>query len=58
MADIFPAGITANRESSELIVEWKDGHTSRVPFSLLRQGCPCVECRGGHDKMGSTHGQP
>ena len=54
MTEEYPAGITANREISELIVEWKDGHTSRIPFSLLRNGCPCAECRGGHDKMGST----
>jgi len=54
MAEIFPAGITANRETSELIIEWKDGHSSRIPFSLLRNACPCAECRGGHDKMGST----
>ena len=54
MTDIFPAGITANRETRELIIEWKDGHTSRIPFSLLRNACPCAECRGGHDKMGST----
>ena len=54
MAEMFPAGITANRETSELIIDWKDGHTSRIPFSLLRNACPCAECRGGHDKMGST----
>ncbi|MFN2150059.1 MAG: gamma-butyrobetaine hydroxylase-like domain-containing protein [Anaerolineales bacterium] len=54
MTEIFPAGITANRETSELTIEWKDGHTSRIPFSLLRNACPCAECRGGHDKMGST----
>jgi DUF971 family protein len=54
MNEIFPAGITANRESATLIIEWKDGHTSRIPFSLLRNACPCAECRGGHDNMGST----
>lgn len=54
MAEIFPAGITANRETSELIIEWKDAHTSRIPFFLLRNACPCAQCRGGHDKMGST----
>ena len=54
MAKMFPGGITANRETSELIIEWKDGHASRIPFSLLRNACPCAECRGGHDKMGST----
>ena len=55
MAEMFPTGITANRETSELIIDWKDGHTSRIPFSILRNACPCAECRGGHDKMGSTH---
>ena len=54
MSEIIPTGITANRETSELIIEWKDGHVSRIPFSLLRNACPCAECRGGHDNMGST----
>ena len=53
MTEIFPAGITANRETSELIIEWKDGHSSRIPLSLLRNACPCAECRGGHEKMSS-----
>ncbi len=49
-----PTSITANREKKELIVLWDDGHTSRYSFSLLRAGCPCAECRGGHDRMGDT----
>jgi DUF971 family protein len=47
-----PTSLTANREKRELTVVWDDGHTSIYPFSLLRAGCPCAECRGGHDKMG------
>ena len=54
MVENTPIEITANRESSELIIGWSDKHTSRIPFSLLRNACPCVECKGGHDKMGST----
>ena len=54
MNELFPTGVTANRESSELVIDWKDGHVSRIPFWLLRNACPCAECRGGHDKMGST----
>jgi DUF971 family protein len=46
-----PTSITANRERKELIVIWDDGHTSLYTFALLRAGCPCAECRGGHDKM-------
>jgi DUF971 family protein len=54
MAKIFPAKITANRETLELSIQWRDDHLSIYPFSLLRNACPCVECRGGHDKMGDT----
>lgn len=49
-----PISLTANREQKLLTVIWDDGHISRYPFSLLRAGCPCAECRGGHDKMGDT----
>jgi DUF971 family protein len=51
---IRPSSLTANREQKQLVVLWDDGHTSRYTFSLLRAGCPCAECRGGHDKMGFT----
>ena len=46
-----PTTITANREKKELAVLWDDGHASLYTFSLLRAGCPCAECRGGHDNM-------
>jgi len=48
-----PTGITANRQNHELSIIWNDGHQSVYSFSLLRHACPCAECRGGHDKMGS-----
>jgi DUF971 family protein len=53
MSVFRPLGITANRQTSELIIDWNDSHTSRYPFALLRRACPCAECRGGHEKMGS-----
>jgi DUF971 family protein len=46
-----PISITANREKRELTVLWDDDHASLYSFSLLRAGCPCAECRGGHDNM-------
>ena len=49
-----PLSINASREKGELTVAWDNGHTSRYSFSLLRAGCPCAECRGGHDCMGDT----
>lgn len=49
-----PISLTADRAKKELAVVWDDGHNSLYPFSLLRAGCPCAECRGGHDRMGDT----
>ncbi|KPL07150.1 hypothetical protein AMJ86_05570 [bacterium SM23_57] len=46
-----PSGINVNRYSSILTIQWKDGHVSEYTFSLIRNACPCVECRGGHDQM-------
>ena len=49
-----PTSITAVRERKEISILWEDGHASLYSFSLLRAGCPCAECRGGHDRMGDT----
>ncbi|MFH2101732.1 MAG: DUF971 domain-containing protein [Chloroflexota bacterium] len=46
-----PISITAHRQERELSVTWEDSHVSNYPFVLLRAGCPCVECRGGHENM-------
>ncbi len=53
MSDFNPASITANRQTRLLVLTWKDGHVSQYPFALLRRACPCAECKGGHEKMGS-----
>jgi DUF971 family protein len=47
----IPAGITANKTTHELSIQWKDTHLSVYPFSLLRAACPCASCRGGHENM-------
>lgn len=49
--EVAPSGITADRNISQLIIQWDDGHLSTYSFSLLRHGCPCAECRGGHENM-------
>jgi len=46
-----PIKIKANKNISNLIVNWDDGHVSTYSFSLLRLGCPCATCRGGHENM-------
>ncbi|MBI9051293.1 MAG: DUF971 domain-containing protein [Anaerolineaceae bacterium] len=53
MQSLSPTKIDAKKAERILVVEWNDGHASAFPFGLLRAGCPCVECRGGHDKMRS-----
>jgi len=52
--DLRPTGITADRNQSVMTISWNDGHVSAYPFGLVRNACPCAECRGGHDKMGSV----
>ena len=54
MDSIKPTGITANRQTSELLVNWNDGHESIYPFSLLRYACPCAECRESQENMSET----
>jgi DUF971 family protein len=51
MNQLFPNGITANKKTRELTVVWSDAHLSAYPLSLLRNACPCEECRSGHDQM-------
>ena len=53
MNQFIPTNITVNRETNLLIISWKDGHQSSLPFSLLRNACPCAECAGGHENMRS-----
>lgn len=47
-----PAAITLDRSNRLLIVTWDDGRDCRYPLQMLREACPCVECRGGHANMG------
>jgi DUF971 family protein len=53
MEILKPDGITADRQKRIMTVNWNDGHTSEIPFSLIRNACPCAECRGGHENMGA-----
>lgn len=48
-----PEEVEVRNSDGELQVEWKDGHRSVYPLFGLRKNCPCVECRGGHGRMGN-----
>jgi DUF971 family protein len=51
MDKLKPTGITADRQIRRITINWNDGHTSEYSFTLLREACPCAECRGGHANM-------
>jgi DUF971 family protein len=47
-----PTNITLDKASKVLTIVWSDNQTCQYPLSNLREACPCVECRGGHQNMG------
>jgi len=50
-----PTNVTVDRATGQLEIVWDDGLVSRYPLAHLREACPCVECRGGHAKMGMAN---
>ncbi len=50
-----PKAITLNRTEGYLEITWMDDLVCRYPLPQLREACPCVQCRGGHEFMGSEH---
>lgn len=55
---VRPTAITLNKKdkaNSFLEIEWNDDTTCQYPLSHLREACPCVECRGGHQYMGMKY---
>jgi DUF971 family protein len=47
-----PTNITLDKTAGQLVIIWSDNQTCTYPLSHLREACPCVECRGGHQNMG------
>lgn len=52
---VRPASITLNKTGGFLEITWNDGKVCQYPLSELREACPCVECRGGHQYMGREY---
>ena len=48
-----PVDISAKRDEQRVTIKWSNGDVSVFPFDLLRNSCPCAECRGGHENMKS-----
>ncbi|MFW5691887.1 MAG: gamma-butyrobetaine hydroxylase-like domain-containing protein [Chloroflexota bacterium] len=50
-----PVDITLNKKEGYLQITWNiDNRVCRYPLPQLREACPCVECRGGHQYMGAA----
>jgi DUF971 family protein len=43
-ADPVPSNLSREEDGS-LLIEWSDGHQSRIGAERLRRGCPCAMCR-------------
>jgi DUF971 family protein len=54
-AGLRPRSITLNKSEGYLDITWGDNVICRYPLSELREACPCVQCRGGHQFMGREH---
>jgi DUF971 family protein len=52
---VRPKAITLNKTDHYLEITWNDNQVCKYPLSELREACPCVECRGGHQNMGREH---
>jgi DUF971 family protein len=50
-----PKAITLNKNEAFLEITWNDDAVCRYPLGPLREACPCVECRGGHQFMGREY---
>jgi DUF971 family protein len=53
MSNPSPTNITADRQTRRFTVNWNDNHVSTYTFTFLRLACPCAECKGGHERMGT-----
>jgi DUF971 family protein len=47
-----PKSITLDKIAGVLQITWNDDLVCHYPLAELREACPCVECRGGHQFMG------
>jgi DUF971 family protein len=54
---IQPAKIRVDKTGGTgVVIEWKDGHTSRWSFPWLRAACPCATCNEEREKDGREVG--
>jgi len=42
----IPVGVTVERQTRELRIDWMTGPSSLIPWSRFRLACPCAQCQG------------
>ena len=40
----YPIGLRLS-DDHRLVIDWSDNVSSRIPFRVLRDNCPCAHCR-------------
>jgi DUF971 family protein len=50
-SNVTPTNINADRATAQFNIDWSDGVSHAISFGLLRNACPCAQCRGGHENM-------
>ncbi|MBN2500980.1 MAG: DUF971 domain-containing protein [Anaerolineales bacterium] len=53
MNEPTPTNIDVSREQAQVAITWSTGEACTLSFDLLRNSCPCAQCRGGHEHMKS-----
>jgi DUF971 family protein len=43
---------------NQLAIKWDDGAESFIPLEVLRQCCPCADCKGEADILGNVYKNP
>ena len=46
--------VSLQNSGDALVIEWSDGVTHRLPWSLLRKRCPCASCRTEQEQPPET----
>jgi DUF971 family protein len=57
-APLTPTRFDYDDAARALVIEWSDGAVHRIPFTVLRQACPCAVCLGEMGRPGRFAGKP
>lgn len=53
-----PTKILVDPATSQVQINWKDGHSSVYDLTFLRRACPCVHCQPWKEGVGEVGDSP